>query len=422
MVSLTLELLVHAVGCTPALAARFAEPLRVACAFYGIDTPKRLAAFLAQVGHESASFRFVRELADGSAYDTGELARRLGNTPEDDDDGEKYRGHGLIQITGHANHVRVRDRLRARFPNVPDFETDPEALMDPQWAALSAADYWDEHGLNALADAGDFKAITRKINGGLNGLPDRLQRWERAKQALQAAATDASAPLPNPLPRETAKEAASPSPATTENPMLPALFLPLAAAVIDIFTPLAKEKINKEMARHSDNPQVIEQISSGVIDAVKVATGVSEPIAAVAALQSNPNLVPQVEDQTLENLSKMAPLLDKLAEFDQQVWTAEEASREAAAKRAKEEEYDMTKLLIGGAFAIFGVLLLILSSVIGVQLWKTGKVDTEVWAQFAGIIGAALGIVGTIYTYRFGSSRSSSAKDVVIGELTRRSK
>lgn len=203
---------------------------------------------------------------------------------------------------------------------------------------------------------------------------------------------------------------------------LPALILPLAAAVIELFTPLAKEKIQKEMARHSDNPAVTAQIATGVIDAVKVATGVADPIDAVAALKADPVLVQQVEDNTLDNLAKLAPVLDKIAEWDKAAWAAEESSRDQAAQRAANEEYDMTRLLIYGAFAMFAVLLAILSSVIGVQLYKSGKVDTEVWAQFAGIIGAALGIVGTIYAYRFGTSRSSGAKDVVIGELSRRGK
>lgn len=202
---ITPALLQKAVGCAAARAAKFADPLSVACAFYSIDTPVRLAAFLAQVGHESGSLRYTTEIASGAAYDVGPLAVRLGNTPEDDGDGERYRGHGLIQTTGRHNHARVRDRLRERFQGVPDFEADPAALTDPQWAALSAADYWDDKGLNALADAGDFKAITRKINGGLNGYADRKARWARAKRALAPsvetatlAADSRSEPKPHP--------------------------------------------------------------------------------------------------------------------------------------------------------------------------------------------------------------------------------
>jgi putative chitinase len=174
-----------ATGCSAANAEKFAEPLSAACALYAIDTPERLAAFLAQIGHESGSLRFTSELWGPTAAQIGYEGRAdLGNTQPGD--GSKFRGHGLIQTTGRHNHARVRDRLRERFPHldVPDFEEDPEALSDPQWASLSAADYWDDRGLNALADAGLFEKITRRINGGLNGQDDRLARWDRAKDAL----------------------------------------------------------------------------------------------------------------------------------------------------------------------------------------------------------------------------------------------
>jgi putative chitinase len=137
-------------------ANRFAPYLSAGMAFYGIDTPQRQAAFLAQVGHESGGLKYVSEIC----------------------------GHGLIQTTGRKNHALVRDRLRQRFIDVPDFELEPEALMDHQWASLSACDYWDMKHLNAFADAGDFEGITLRINGGLNGYEDRCERWEYGKRAL----------------------------------------------------------------------------------------------------------------------------------------------------------------------------------------------------------------------------------------------
>lgn len=198
-------------GCSPAVAQRWAEPLSVACAFYGIDTPPRLAAFLAQTGHESGSGRWVSEIWGPTEVQSRYEGREdLGNTQPGD--GSKFRGHGLIQTTGRANHARVRDRLRERFPalDVPDFETEPQALTLPQWAALSAADYWDDRGLNALADVGDFERITRRINGGLNGLADRRKRWARAKAALQALSQ--ASPLPAPIPPSENPAAAIPGP------------------------------------------------------------------------------------------------------------------------------------------------------------------------------------------------------------------
>ena len=184
---MTPQQLQAAMGCTAANAERFAGPLSAACAFYSIDTPTRLAAFLAQIGHESGALRYTSELwGPTPAQKRYEGRADLGNTQPGD--GERFKGHGLIQTTGRFNHARVRDRLRERFSGVPDFETDPEALTDPQWASLSATDYWDDRGLNALADAGNFEAITRRINGGLNGQADRLARWERAKRALSQPA------------------------------------------------------------------------------------------------------------------------------------------------------------------------------------------------------------------------------------------
>ena len=142
----------------------------------------------AQVGHESGQLRYVRELGNEqylSKYDTGVLAVRLGNTPEADGDGQKYRGRGLIQITGHDNYLRCSlglfgdERLLAL----------PELLEQPQWASESAAWFWEQNGLNELADRDQFNSITRRINGGLNGLEDRLQLWARARAVLCLSST-----------------------------------------------------------------------------------------------------------------------------------------------------------------------------------------------------------------------------------------
>lgn len=202
--AITIEAL-RAVGATAARAAEVLEPLKAACAFYGIDTPQRLGMFLAQVGHESGGFRYAAELWGPTAAQVRYEGRRdLGNTQPGD--GERFKGHGFIQTTGRANHVAVRDRLRARFDNVPDFEAEPERLTELQWACLSAADYWDMRNINAAADAGDFERVTRLINGGLNGLVDRIARWERVKAVLLPAAS----PAPAPGPAATAPAAAPP--------------------------------------------------------------------------------------------------------------------------------------------------------------------------------------------------------------------
>lgn len=159
----------------------FLAPLNRAMEEFGIDTPARQAAFLAQVAHESGSLRYVREIASGEAYDTGRLAARLGNTPEDDDDGRRYKGRGLLQITGAANY---RACSQALFDDGQHLLDHPELLELPATAARSAAWYWQAHHLNDPADRGDFVRVTRIINGGLNGYADRLEHYLRAQKVL----------------------------------------------------------------------------------------------------------------------------------------------------------------------------------------------------------------------------------------------
>ena len=158
-------------------AGVFFPALNTAMNRYGIVGTARAAAFIAQVGHESGQLRYVREIWGPTAQQlTYEGRADLGNTVKGD--GSKYRGRGLIQITGRANYAACGEALGL------DLINKPELLELPQNAAMSAAWFWSTKGLNTLADQGDFPKITRRINGGLNGLEDRLQLWERAKKVL----------------------------------------------------------------------------------------------------------------------------------------------------------------------------------------------------------------------------------------------
>ena len=133
----------------------------------------RFAHFLAQIAHESAGFRTTEEYASGSAY---EGRRDLGNTQPGD--GRRFKGRGLIQVTGRANARRMSKVLGQ------DFERKPELLQRFPWAADTAAVFWSDHRLNDYADADNILTITKRINGGLNGLPDRKLYLARAKRAL----------------------------------------------------------------------------------------------------------------------------------------------------------------------------------------------------------------------------------------------
>ena len=162
-------------------AGVFVPVLNTAMVRYQIVGSLRMAAFIAQIGHESGQLRYVREMGSDqylSKYDTGSLARRLGNTPEADGDGQKYRGRGLIQITGRANYAECGEALGL------DLVNHPELLEKPQHACMSAAWFWASRGLNTLADAGKFDTITRRINGGQNGAADRRALYAQALKVL----------------------------------------------------------------------------------------------------------------------------------------------------------------------------------------------------------------------------------------------
>jgi len=155
---------------------KYLEPIKKTLERYDINTPERVAAFLAQIAHESGSFRYVEEIASGSAY---EGRKDLGNTELGD--GKRFKGRGLIQITGRANYTELSSYLQY------DFISNPEALKLPGASCFSAGWFWNKMRLNELADEGtmeSFRKITKKINGGYNGLADRIKHWKNCKKAL----------------------------------------------------------------------------------------------------------------------------------------------------------------------------------------------------------------------------------------------
>lgn len=153
---------------------RYHMPLKDSMAARGVDTPLRMAHLLAQVGHESGSLRFSVELASGQAYE-GRLD--LGNT--EPGDGPRFKGRGLIQLTGRTNYTHYGEATGI------DYVGDPERLgSDPVAAADVAAWFWETHNLSALADQDDVTLITRAVNGGFNGLNERAAFLRRARVLL----------------------------------------------------------------------------------------------------------------------------------------------------------------------------------------------------------------------------------------------
>jgi putative chitinase len=155
---------------------RFLAPINETLNEFDINTPVRIAAFLAQIGHESASLRYSEEIASGEDY---EGRTDLGNI--NPGDGKRFKGRGLIQLTGRSNYLAAGE-----FFGVP-FIDKPSLVALPQHAARVSGWFWRRRLLNDLADANNvdsFIAITKRINGGVNGLTDRLRRWKIAKQIL----------------------------------------------------------------------------------------------------------------------------------------------------------------------------------------------------------------------------------------------
>lgn len=147
---------------------------------YGIlDNPLRLAHFMGQVAHESGGFKYMEEIWGPTVAQTGYEGRAdLGNNQAGD--GFRFKGRGPIQLTGRANY-----RTFGRKVGI-DIESHPEVVAMPSFGLLVACMYWDDRKINAVADADDIVAVTRKINGGTNGLADRRLLTGKARGIIGA--------------------------------------------------------------------------------------------------------------------------------------------------------------------------------------------------------------------------------------------
>ncbi|SAL25512.1 glycoside hydrolase family 19 protein [Caballeronia telluris] len=175
--NLTSSIVAASSGAAQLRAAQWLPHLQAACDRFAINTPRRVAAFFPQIGHESGGLVYMKEIwGPTPAQARYEGRADLGNTQAGD--GKRFMGRGLIQITGRRNYQLASIGLDL------DLITHPELLEQPANAAMSAAWWWTNHYLNGYADVGQFDRITRIINGGTNGAAQRLALYGAAKHAL----------------------------------------------------------------------------------------------------------------------------------------------------------------------------------------------------------------------------------------------
>ena len=200
MIPLTAEYLMAATGSNRENAEKFLPFIQGACKAYDITTPKRVAGFLSQIGHESGGLAMLEENLNYKAetlmrvwpkrFPTLEFAQqfarnpqkiansvyanRMGNGDEASGEGWKYRGRGLKQLTGKDNYRAFSKAIGT------DFVASPDLLLEPVNAALSAGWFWSANSLNILADNGDVPGMTKRINGGTIGLEQRQALYAKA--------------------------------------------------------------------------------------------------------------------------------------------------------------------------------------------------------------------------------------------------
>lgn len=146
---------------------------------YSINTPLRVCHYLAQILHETGGFVYKEEVWGNTKAQLGYDTRTdLGNTPELDGDGKRYKGRGDLQITGRTNYKAISKALGV------DFLLKPELLITEPYCSLCGGWFWDRNGLNRFADMDNLNAITKRINGGQTGIEDRRKWLLKAKEVL----------------------------------------------------------------------------------------------------------------------------------------------------------------------------------------------------------------------------------------------
>lgn len=413
-------------------ADRWLEPLNDALIRWEISTPERVAMFLAQCAHESGGFkhlvenlhysaasllalwphRFTADEAVRMAYNEEAIAERayggrMGNGPEGSGDGFRYRGRGIIQLTGRDNYTRCGLALGT------DFEKTPEAVERPKWAAQSAGWFWATNSCNALADAGEFEAITRRINGGLNGWDDRVRWLAKVRGILGAATTQPAAPI-----EDRSTEYTPPAGGETKEEHMGAF--ELVSLLTSVFSPLIRAKVDKALGSDVGKPLV-----DNLLGMATQLTGKSDPLEAVAVARQNPAVVAQLEQTATDWFAQVAPMLEKLSQYDKDVWAAEIAGKQASSAIAIEERkagvWDMTKTVVWFAAITLTVLVFAL---LGALIFQAVTGDKRLDSGLLGLSGpifmAAVSAWAAIIAFRFDGTKDSSAQNAAMAAIATR--
>ena len=418
-------------------ADRWTDALNNALIRWDISTPARVIAFLAQCGHESGGFKHLVENlnysaaalratwpARFSAADAVAMERkperiaerayggRMGNGPEGSGDGFRYRGRGIIQLTGRDNYKRAGDAIGL------DFVAQPELLEQPDWAASSAGWFWATNGCNALADAGDFLAVTKRINGGTNGLADR-QAWLAKVQAIvpaPAVATQPAAPIEDHSTTYQSQEAPM--------PIAVGLLAQLIPQVLGLFSQRAQATI---VEKTGADPKLAGDFMQGLIKTVgeRVAIPVVDDKSAIAAVgklvtevQPGTPAAKDLEDHSLDYLHKLTEAAEAIVDVRKAEVAIETSAMDAASTRNDASE--VRKRFDNKVWWAYGIAAGILGAIAVAQVLMGKQVDGQIIGALIlafGGLGSAILMMGN---YGYGSSGSSGAKDALIGEMASR--
>lgn len=389
-----------ATGCTSQAAERYAGPLSAAMAKWGIDTLVRKASFIAQIAHESGRLRYAKEIwGPTPAQERYEGRMDLGNA--EPGDGRRFCGRGLIQITGRANYRSCSLGLGLDLALLDH----PEMLEQPDLAAQSAAWYWNSMACNEMADSGNFEALTRRINGGLNGLADRIALHKRATSALTLAGnTQPAAQIVEAGrqadPDEIAATIAERTPTMSAGDIgktiggVVAIGNPFLGAAISALSGLIPE-VAKLFPAGSEVAQRNVALASAVVETVTQAVGAANAQEAVRMISAEPAVAQQAQHAV------------QAAWFDLQEAGGGgiQGAREFNAKLTESgvPPYKQTSLWISIA-----LMPLVYFVVIRVLTADKDMFSGEVQSM---VVGAVIGaVLGSITTYWLGSSAGSQKK------------